>query len=241
MVNKYELQKEKAFTNTVYRFFRKAEKDIWDLLIKYDTQKWFVEDLWNLLKQINISLAIMIWNKTKEVLNKWSNTQAREFNSNFQINWWAQNEPALLYIESLVKLHSSNIRAWSIGHTTYTRTIKLVRDWIKEWLTRSEIAKNITKLDPLVFSKERANNIAQTELHNAYEYWRYRAMQDIVKENDVIIEKFWSTANDNKVRASHRKNENDWWIWFNEKFSWTNSLIPPEWNRCRCSALYREL
>jgi hypothetical protein len=51
-INRYLLKKEKAFTNTMYRFFRKSEKAIQELLIKQDTRKDFTEDLEKELEEI---------------------------------------------------------------------------------------------------------------------------------------------------------------------------------------------
>ena len=118
--------------------------------------------------------------------------------------------------------------------------MKLIRDWLKEQLSYTEIANKITELDPLIFSKWRAENIAVSELWNAFEYWKYRTMTEFEQDWD-IVEKKWSTVNDERVRPSHMKNQSDWWIWFDERFSWTNSLIAPAPPRCRCATVYRIL
>jgi len=51
-INRYLTAKEKAFTNTMYRFFRKSQKDVQELLRKQDTQKDFNGDLNKLLEEI---------------------------------------------------------------------------------------------------------------------------------------------------------------------------------------------
>jgi len=51
-INRYLTSKEKAFTNTMYRFFRKSQKDVQELLRKQDTQKDFNGDLNKLLEEI---------------------------------------------------------------------------------------------------------------------------------------------------------------------------------------------
>jgi hypothetical protein len=108
------------------------------------------------------------------------------------------NEPAVNYLNEVVRIHSSNVIHGSIWHTTYTRTIKLIRDWIQEKYTYTEIAKKITELDPLVFSKNRAENIAITELRNAYEYGRYRNHNTHI-DNAVSINGDWWWVDDNDI------------------------------------------
>lgn len=237
-INKYLLKKEKAFTNTVFRYFNKSRNEIKDYLIKQDTQKSFTTWLNELLDKINVWLAIIIWWKSKEVVNRGVSSQGRLFNEvNFSIDWNLKNEPAVKYIDEIVALHSSNIKNWSIWATTHTRVKKLISKWLKENLTYTQIGKQINDLDWLVFSKWRAESIAISELWNAYEYWKYRQMQEFEKDWDVVV-KEWITAEDERVRPEHKKNWDDWFIWFNERFSWTDSLIAPSWIRCRCSIGY---
>ena len=237
MQNKYLQKKEIAFANTIYRFLVKSKVRIQNLLIKYDRQKDFSEDSNKLITEINLGLAILIYSKDKWFINKWVSVINKQFNTGFAIDWWLVNEPAVKYLNEIIRIHSSNVINWSIWHTTYTRITKLIRDWIQEKYTYTEIAKKITELDPLVFSKSRAENIAVTELRNAYEYWRYRNIQELEKQD--VYEKYWSTARDDKVRPTHRQNEADGRININQRFSWTWSLIAPAPPRCRCSVIYR--
>lgn len=237
-MEKYLLKKERAFANQIFREFNKLKKLIQKTLKKYDTQKDLTEDLNKIINEFNINLALIISKRAKEVIKKWSETQAKLFWwIDFNINFWLKSEPAQQYLDNLINIHSSNIRNWSIGATTHTRIMKLIRDWFSENLSYTQIAEQITDLDPLVFSKARAENIAVSEIWQAFEFWKYRTMQEWKQEWEVIM-KQWQSVHDNKVRPTHLQNESDWRINFDGRFSWTWSLIAPEGNRCRCRTIY---
>ena len=173
-INRYLLKKEKSFANTIFRYFNQSRNKLKAFLIARDTEKTFNWDLEDLLSEINIWLALIIWWKVKEVINKWVSTQGRLFKSVFSIDWNLPNEQAVKYLDEVIAIHSSNIRNWSIWRTTWTRFTKLLRKWVAEWLSFTEIWKEMNKIDPVVFSKARAESIAIAELWNAYEYWKFR-------------------------------------------------------------------
>lgn len=240
-MEKYLLKKEWVFANQIFREFNRLKKTIQKIFIKYDTQKDLQDDLNKIISEFNLALALIIWKRAKEIIIKWKETQSKKFWwIDFKINFWLKSEEAQQYLDNLVNIHSSNIRNGSIWATTYTRIMKLIRDWFSQNMSYTEIWEKITELDPLVFSKARAENIAVTEIWQAFEYWKYRTMQEWRKEWDEV-EKSWSTVWDNKVRPSHRKNEADWWIKFDERFSGTWSLTATEWAHCRCRTVYRIL
>jgi len=236
-INRYLLAKEKAFTNTMYRFFVKSRKEVQALLRKQDTQKDFNGDLNKLLEEIMLWAALIVSNKSKPVLVKWTK-ETIKINPNFAINWELRNDPAVSYLDHLVTIHSSNYLEWSIGHTTYTRITKLVNNWLSAWLSYTEIAKDIEKLDPIVFSKNRSKMIAVAELWTAYEQWKFMPMQDLKDKWEIVLKK-WLTVNDEKVRPEHSKNQSDWYIPLDIPFSWTQTKVAPAPPNCRCSLIYK--
>jgi hypothetical protein len=106
--------KEKAFTNQIVRAFNDLKKDIQTLLKKQDTQKTFNEDIKILLNAFNIFLAKIIQTRAKETVIKGAQELAKQFESNFKIDFNSPNEPAQRYLESLILLHSSHTRDGSI-------------------------------------------------------------------------------------------------------------------------------
>jgi len=236
-INRYLLKKEKAFTNSMYRFFNKSKKEVQNLLIKQDKQKSFNSDLEVLLEWIMLWTAEIISSKSKPVLNKWVK-ETIKINPDFEINWDLRNDPAVRYLDDIITIHSSNIINWSIWQTTYTRVIKLIKKWVDEWLSYTEVAKDIEKLDWLVFSESRAKAIAVSELWTAYEMWKFLPMQELKDKWEIVLKK-WSTVNDEKVRPSHHKNQTDWYIPLDMPFSWTWTKIAPAPPNCRCALIYK--
>jgi len=236
-INRYLVKKEKAFTNSMYRFFRKSQKEVQALLIKYDTQKDFNSDLKELLEEISLWMATIISTKAKPVISKWTK-ETLKFNPNFAINWDLRNDPAVRYLDDLVTIHSNNYLEWSIGHTTYVRVTNLVNKWVSEGLSYTEIAEDINKIDPVVFSKNRSKMIAVAELWTAYEQGKFMPMQELQDEGEIVLKK-WLTVNDEKVRPEHHQNQTDWYIPLDIPFSWTGTKVAPAPPNCRCSLIYK--
>ena len=239
-MEKYLLKKERALANQVFREFTRLKKLIQKTLIKYDRQKDFADNINEIINDFNIALSVIISKRAKEIIKKANYEQSKLFWIDFKIDFNLENEWATQYLDDLVRIHSNNIRNWSIGSTTHTRITRLIRDWFAENLSYTQIAEQITEIDPLVFSKWRAENIAVTEIWQAFEYWKYRTMQEWEKDGDVVM-KQWQSVHDSRVRPTHKQNEADGWIDFNARFSWTWSLTATEWARCRCRTSYKIL
>jgi len=236
-INRYLIKKEKAFTSSMYRFFKNSQKQIQELLIKLDTQKDFTSDLEKLLGEIIEWTAYLIASKAKPVLIKGTKETAK-FNEDFTINWELRNDPAAKYLESVVQIHTSSKILWSIWKTTYDRVLSLIKEWVNTWLSYTEIAKQMTILDPVVFSKYRAKMIAVAELGTAYEQGKYLPMKDLKDSWEIVLKK-WQTVNDEKVRPEHAQNQSDWYIDLDIPFSWTWTKIAPVWVNCRCALIYK--
>lgn len=148
---------------------------------------------------------------------------------------------SIKYLEDLKDLHLST-RQWSITKTTVDWIIRILNDWLVEWLSYQEIAKNITnQTESWVFSLARSRMIAVNQIWKAYEFGKRETINEFVKETGTEYEKYWLTARDDRVTDTHRQNESDWWIDKNLTFSWTWDQEAP-WSdnpRCRCTVLYR--
>jgi len=236
------------------------------LSVKLSKQLWKnKKELENILKQINISiyknnkeiidhiillndnnnikivdlLVSFIWTviklwfyNNKKILKEYSNWLKIDLNDSISLAW--------KYLKRLKNIHLSDYK-WSISNTTNKRIKKLLYKWLKEWMSYTEIAKNINKLDWLVFSKARWEIIAITEIWRAYEYWNWIVVKEIKKKHNIKFEKKALTAEDNKVRPEHVQNWLDWWIKETDEFSWTHTKYANTWFRCRCTTLYRPI
>ncbi len=120
-----------------------------------------------------------------------------------------------------------------INETTEKSMNLIIANWISKGESIKTIASNI-KDKFADFSLYRSSLIAQMETWTAYYIWND-------KQHDLYEEDLWVTWYkhsysqwDSEVRSSHLKNEEDWWILRNLKFSWTNSNTPPYEFWCRC-------
>ena len=239
-INRYLLAKEKAFTNWLYRIFRKSEKRLQEFLIKQDEllqTKWFEDELWEIIEEMVTASALYIGLKSKAVMKKgaWVN---KKLNPKFAIDFNSPNTEASKYIEGVIQVHSSIYVEGSIWKTTHTRILWLIGKWIDEWLSYTEVAKDITKIDPITFSKNRAKLIAVGEMGNAYEVWKFMPMADLERQWEIVLKK-WQTVWDDRVRATHIQNQNDWYIPIKIPFSWTGTERAPSWYNCRCALVYK--
>jgi len=234
--NRYVLWKEKTMSNAIYRVFRKWQKDLVKILEAQET-KSFGDSLKNFLNNIIKQSTDVIINRLKPIINKWA---VNKLNPKFKIDWNLRNEPAVRYLQNLEDLYLSN-KNWSIAQTTIDDILKIIRNWIDNWLWYWEIGKDIVKTNPFVFSKSRAELIAVTEVWRAYEFWKFQPMKDLQNKGEIVLKK-WQTVEDDRVRESHLANQRDWYIPLDVPFSWTGDMYAPAKNkepyRCRCSCIY---
>lgn len=239
--NKKNIRNEKSLTNYTARKFRKLAKYISKRLKKEDKQvkqkilndvdwliKWIITDVVDKIV-LNANRSIKNWNKYIDRT------------SNLWVSFNVINTEASKYLEKIENLHLSE-RKWSILLTTKKRVFKIIDDGIKIWSTYTEIANEIIgQVWAWVFSQDRAKMIAIREVWNAYEFGKFETIKASVKETWRTVEKFWQTAEDDKVTPSHTVNQNNWWIWMNKRFTGTwDKLAPASDNpRCRCTILYR--
>jgi len=239
---KYILKQEKRLAGKIFKEFKNNKKEFIELLINRDQKKWLIEDIDWFLNKIKVGVVDIITWFIPAVIQKWASKNIIKYEKlipGFAINFELRNDPASRYIQTLKDLHLSQ-RKWSISLTTRQEIIKLIEKWINDWSSWTEIAKNIESLDPFVFSFERAKLIATNETTKAFELWNYLPMKEC-KDRGYTVLKFWSTVNDDRVRESHTMNQNDWRIEIDILHSWTWSLFPPGWLRCRCTELYKAL
>lgn len=237
---KYKINEEKKLSILLNKLLQKQEKRLWKLIESFDTKsvendiesevETYTEELLAILL-VYVWKVMTVWFKTTKV--KFKEKLPKDFNIDFKNT----SSLAAKYISKLEKLHLSDYK-WSISKTTNKRIKKLIENWLKEWLSYTEIWSQISKLDPVVFSKSRWELIATTEIGRAYEYWK---MIPVKKLSDSWYEmvKRCLTAWDDKVRPDHVINWDAWFIPFNDLYPWTLTSFATTWFWCRCADEYK--
>jgi len=85
--------------------------------------------------------------------------------------------------------------------------------------------------------RSRSELIAVTEVGNAYEHGSLIAAQDLAS-GGLVMEKFWSTVQDDRVEEHCRTNEGEGWIPLDQTFS-SGHDRPLAHPACRCTMLTR--
>jgi len=151
----------------------------------------------------------------------------------FKLRFDLPTEPAAQYLAKLKRLHLSDYKG-SISATTNNEVRALIERGLLDGKSYSEIAANIHKMDPLVFSKARANMIATTEIGRAYGFADYQVALKMQSLGHTMMKK-WITAHDEKVRPTHTKNEALGWIPLSERYPNGDMFAASEVDiRCRC-------
>lgn len=225
--------------NAIHQALKKDKKAIQVYLRKISSQKSILDSLSLFLDNYISPLVQKLVDKVKPIIKRGTKDHPdKDKIPEFEIDFSIATRPEAVYVEALKTLHLSQ-KKWSITLTTVERIQDAVAKWVKNWLSYSEIADRIEELDPFVFSRTRAELIAINQVGKAYQFGEFRASQALVQEWYKVFKK-WSTVHDARVTPTHTENEQDWWIWLDDKFSWTWDLIPPAADnpRCRCSLLY---
>lgn len=72
------------------------------------------------------------------------------------------------------------------------------------------------------------------------QFGNYLPMDELHKDG-ILVMKYWSTVNDNRVTPTHTQNQNNGWIMLDEAFTGTGDKIAPASDnpRCRCAIEYK--
>jgi hypothetical protein len=84
---------------------------------------------------------------------------------------------------------------------------------------------------------DRASLIAVTEIGNAYEEGGYQQALEM-QNAGLPVEKYWQTANDDRVSDGCAENEAEGWIPFDDQFA-SGDEHPLRFPGCRCACQYR--
>lgn len=231
---------------TQFKYLQENWQSLYDniFLWYYERYGKFLDESWNNIDSLEaFRKAMWLYEMVDRIepyvwksLLLWYKVTFRSFQDTFLELWMSfdiQNPAVLEYMRNFREIQLSNY-AWSIPYTTKNAVIGELRRWVSERLSYTEIANNITALEPSVFSRSRSKVIAVREVGNAYEHGNYVPMYE-AKERGLTIKKYWTTSHDDKVTERCRENEAEWWVWLNHVWGSWDEQTPRDSNpRCRC-------
>lgn len=184
------------------------------------------------------SMIESIKGNVRRVIDMWYKINYRTFRKPLEenaIDFNLQNQRSLQYMREFTELHLSDYKG-SISLTTKNAVIEKLRYWIENNLSYWEVAKEIEKLDNLIFSRTRAKLIATREIGKAYEYGNYIPMLQ-AHNAWLTVEKHWLSTRDEKVTFECSENDRLWFVHFKHVYIYDNDDIAVRsWNpNCRCS------
>ena len=192
---------------------------------------WFRKEMWvdDLIESIKPQI--------KKSVERWYKKSFRILQPLLAKNWFTYYPDTIdNYANYRWELELSNYK-WTISHTTKHDVIEVLKNWIDNHLTVSEVADQINKLNDRLFSPARANTIAVSEVWKAYEYWNYMPVQQLASVW-VPMKKKRETCHDSRVRIEHREAEEEWRVNLDYIYPSVWVAIPPWWPNCRCTMLY---
>lgn len=195
----------------------------------------FEKDLRNggLWDKLGLSeLLDKIWIEVKKATNLW----IKLVDKLFWIDLWVseddyyqewRNEQDLDYYGSL-NLETKRQLLWTIKKA------------IDNWRDIETFRQEIIKIDNVIFGWGRAKTIAITEIHRAYEWWKFTPMLKL-RDEWKIVQKFRLTCNDDRVRENHMQAQDEGRVDLEYIYPSLWVKVPPWWFNCRCSLLFNVL
>jgi len=211
------------------------------MLEERDRSKSFVDDFFDSIRE---EVPNYLFIALPKIIKRWAAGPIKRF-AKFLPEWYAirfdiDSSPAVKYLTDMRELHLSQ-RQGSISKTTLAELKDIIAKWVDEWLSYTQVAKQIRETDPFVFSKSRSKLIAVNEIGRAYWFWSFEPSRVLAEEEWYIMEKLWQTSHDDKVRKRHTMNESAGWIPLKNQFPGTWDQYAPSTIdiRCRCTSTTR--
>lgn len=225
-----EENRQSLYDNVFLWYFERYGKFIDESGNNIDSLEEFWKAMWLyiMIDQIEpyVGKSLLLWYK---ISFRWNKDTFLDLWMSFDI----QNPAVLEYMRNFREIQLSNF-AWSISYTTKNAVIGELRKWVSERLSYTEIAKNISALEPSIFSRSRSKLIAVREVGNAYEHGNYIPMYE-AQQNWLTVKKYRRTSHDDRVTERCRENEAEGWVWLNHVWGSWDSETPRNSNpRCRC-------
>lgn len=151
------------------------------------------------------------------------------------ISWDLDNPRAIAYaeahaaaqvtkIDDATRLYLNSMISQAVADgTSYTRLSEMIAGRFIEFATGG--------------NNPRSRRIAIYELGDAYEAGQEQMARELMKAG-IPLEKKWLTVGDDRVRPSHRSNQAQGWINYDDNYS-SGDFRPPSDPGCRCVTLTR--
>ena len=180
-MDKWQKRMEKIMSNAVFRALQKQEKELRKMILQ---QGYIPSDteLGVFITRTGKPVVGAFLGRVKTTLTRgYEDTQKILGKDIREVDFSVPTHAEAVYYEALKDLHLSNYKG-SITNTTTERIQTAVVKGVKEGMTYDQIAKNIQKLDPQVFSKNRADLIAINQVGKAYQFGNHLPMQELWNE-----------------------------------------------------------
>jgi len=165
-----------------------------------------------------------------------------DLKNEYGISFDVTNPRATQFLQEKEVWELSNAQG-NIDGTTKKRLKGVLIDAHDTGKSYNETAKKIQGLSKAgVFSKERGKLIAVREIGVAYEEGNAEVINEFrSKYAGRQVLKKWQTVNDARVTATHKENQGNGWIDYNQAFTGTGDQHAPGSDnpRCRCFTKYK--
>lgn len=188
------------------------------------------DDLWS--KLWIDKLIYSLWKEIGKAAKLWIKIIWKVFN----IDTWLTEET---YLTKWTNEQTQDYY-WSLNNETKRQLLYTIKQAIDNGWSVDKLQEEIIKIDDVIFWKGRAKTIAITEIHRAYERWKFTPMEELSNQGK-IVQKFRLTCNDDKVRETHMEAQDEGWVDIDYIFPSVWVKMPPWWYNCRCNLLYNVL
>ena len=188
------------------------------------------DDLWS--KLWIDKLIYSLWKEIGKAAKLWIKIIWKIFN----IDTWLTEET---YLTKWTNEQTQDYY-WSLNNETKRQLLYTIKQAIDNGWSVDKLQEEIIKIDEVIFWKGRAKTIAITEIHRAYEWWKFTPMEELSNQGK-IVQKFRLTCNDDKVRETHMEAQEEWRVDIDYIFPSVWVKMPPWWYNCRCNLLYNVL
>lgn len=151
------------------------------------------------------------------------------------ISWNLENPRAVAW----ARMHAAELVA-VIDDTTRVQLNSLISQAVTDGWSYTRLSSAIAdKFQEMATGGDnpRSRRIAVFELGNAYEAGQEMAARELMAAG-IPLEKKWLSVGDDRVRPSHRENQNAGWIEYNDNYP-SGDFRPPSDPGCRCVTLTR--